>query len=461
MPLPFGVWADTGRPLEGLDEATLSAFQAAPEAGGAGSEDLAHRAGESEAHFGAIGDVDPRKLEESGWGVIFGASADQKIREALAPLIERRKAMVGDERLFRIFEGGADTAASWLEKQKVRMDVVDPMLGVPLYLMIVAPPEEISFEFQFGLDLYWSVGRLWFPTADEFRQYADSVVRYETMSEVPNARQMAVFAPRHDFDAATQLFADQVATPLVSSGMAERKKFAVQSCIDATATKDALGKIFGTSPALLFSGGHGKAFRPDDPALADGQGALVCQDWGGYGPIGRDQYFEASDLGANAHVHGLVHFLFACYGGGWPETDTFCRDGGTPKTIAPKQAIAKLPQALLAHPNGGALAVLAHIDRAWAYSFKTGRNPQIQGFRDVIGRMLNGDRMGQATDQFNMRWAALSTDLATMLDQSRGLKCDPRVLANQWVARDDARNYILFGDPAVRLRVEDMHTAFT
>ena len=80
-----------------------------------------------------------------------------------------------------------------------------------------------------------------------------------------------------------------------------------------------------------------------------------------------------------------------------------------------------------------------------------------EGFRDVIGRIMQGDRLGQATDQFNIRWAALSTELSETLDQARmGLELDPRILANQWVARDDARNYVLFGDPAVRLRVEDM-----
>ena len=100
--------------------------------------------------------------------------------------------------------------------------------------------------------------------------------------------------------------------------------------------------------------------------------------------------------------------------------------------------------------------MLAHVDRAWAYSFRTGKNAQTQGFRDVIGRMMRGDRLGQATDQFNIRWAALSTELSDNLDRARkGMVLDPRVLANQWVARDDARNYVLFGDPAVRLRASE------
>ena len=46
--------------------------------------------------------------------------------------------------------------------------------------MIVAPPDEIPFEFQFGLDLNWAVGRLWFDDEAEFGRYAESVVAYET-----------------------------------------------------------------------------------------------------------------------------------------------------------------------------------------------------------------------------------------------------------------------------------------
>ena len=83
---------------------------------------------------------------------------------------------------------------------------------------------------------------------------------------------------------------------------------------------------------------------------------------------------------ANAKVHGLIHFVFACYGGGCPEFDNFNRTAKEPARIAPKPTLAKLPQALLGR-EGGALAVLAHVERAWASSFRLGDNAQAQGFR--------------------------------------------------------------------------------
>src|SRR5258705_7562108 len=110
----------------------------------------------------------------------------------------------------------------------------------------------------------------------------------------------------------------------------------------------------------------------------------------------------------------------------------------------------RLPQQMLSHPNGCTLAVLAHIERAWAYSFQGQRGgPQIQGFRDVIGRLLRGERIGQATDMFNLRWAALSAELADRhADLLHGAEVPLKTLGNLWVARDDARNFMILGDPA-------------
>jgi hypothetical protein len=107
----------------------------------------------------------------------------------------------------------------------------------------------------------------------------------------------------------------------------------------------------------------------------------------------------------------------------------------------------------------GALAVLGHMDRAFAYSFQNDRlSPQIQDMRDVLVALLKGWRVGRATDQFNLRWTVLSAELADILrDRKNGVSSlSDAVLANRWVARDDARNYVLLGDPAVRLRVEAM-----
>jgi hypothetical protein len=409
---------------------------------------------------------------------MYGSSVDQRIKDALKPLLDRRSAEAGA--LYKEFERGngyltGDTASKWLARppRKIRMDVVNPARGVPYHVLIVAPPDEIPFEFQYGLDVYWSVGRLWFDSPEQFRQYADSVVRYETMANPPTSRHAAIFSPRHDFDKETQLFCRQVAEPLsagdsVSKPIGFQQQFQVNSFIGASASKQTLTDIFGGNisngpPALLFSGSHGMGFDLNDPRLPATQGALVCQDWGGYGNITEDHWFSAKNLAPNSKVHGLIHFLFACYGGGCPKHDNFSRQNGQPAQIAPKAQMAALPQALLSHPDGSALAVLCHVERAWAFSFQSDRGgAQTEGFRDVIDGILLGDRLGRATDQFNLRWGALSIELSEILNDIQfGRTVLPAELENRWVARDDARNYIIFGDPAVRLRVDDMAELFS
>jgi hypothetical protein len=424
------------------------------------------------------GGIDANDLTQAGWGIIFAPGVDQAIKDALSPLIEHRKA---EATPFKIFDGpdgylAGDTATEWLKRHNVRMDVVNPDLGVPFYLLLVGPPESLPFAFQYSLDIYWAVGRLWFDTAAEFRQYAESVVAYETAPTVPTSRRATLFATEHDFDAATQAFMRKVARPIGGLDAAPaapggpptpptifaRAKFPLDTVLGEQATKAGLadllrGKQKGT-PALLFSGTHGMQFEADDPRQAAAQGAIVCQDWDGFGKITEDHWFAASDLPTDARIHGMMHFFFACHGGGCAEFDNYDRLNNAPKRIAAKPFFSKLPQAMLAHPGGGALASLAHIERAWAYSFEGQRGgAQIQGFRDVVGRLLRGERIGQATDMFNVRWAAISTELSdAQNDLQRGADVPLRSLANLWVARDDARNFMIFGDPAVRLRVEDM-----
>jgi hypothetical protein len=466
---PFGVWADTGLPLNDL---SIAATAEGLRGGLEKQKALFEKRVGAQHTFGAIGDVDANDLQQSGWGILFAPGVSQEIKDALQPLIQHRKHAAEP---FVIFDGDSGVVAgespqAWLARKKVRLDIVDPANGIPYYLLLVGPPDSLPFEFQYMLDIYWAVGRLWFDTADEFRQYAESVVQYETAASVPTSKNVAVFATEHDFDPATQLFTRNVVQPLCKGEgdpprrrIGERQKFGLQPLLGEDATKAALSALlqgkagFGT-PSLLFSGSHGMAFRENDRRQATDQGAIVCQDWSGYGAITEDEWFAAHDVPQDAKVHGMMHVLFACYGGGCPEFDNFDRMNSKPARIAPKPFFSRLPARLLSHPNGGALAVLAHIERAWTYSFQDDAGTsQVQGFRDVIGRLLRGERIGQATDAFNVRWAALSVQLS---DAEYGLRLGADIpldrIGRMWIARDDARNFMILGDPACRIRTGDL-----
>jgi hypothetical protein len=347
----------------------------------------------------------------------------------------------------------------------VGLTLVDPALGVPVYLMLVGSPDQISFEFQYLLDTYWCVGRLDFPSAAEYRAYAERVVAYENSPSIPQRRQAAIFATMHPGDRPTGLFHNQVALPLLRGSDKIRplgQKFQIEPLLAAEATKENLaallqGKRTGAPPALLFSGSHGLAFPLSDTEQAVKQGAILCQDFPGSGPVDRDHYFAASDLPPGASLLGMIHFLFGCYGGGCPKYDTFSRRrDGSPKQIMADTVVARLPQKILA---AGGLAVLAHIDRAWACSFQNSQAaPQVQEFRTVLVKLMQGQRIGLATDELNLRWAVLSAELSmTMASARTAAACvSTAEVANRWVARNDARNYVILGDPAVRLRVECM-----
>lgn len=470
--LCLGVSAQTGRPLPDVTPAGLSSLVGREEKPDPERTILERRADPAEASFGVIAEIqDPNDLAEAGWGVVFACDCDPAIRQALQPLLEHRRAQAGE--LFKVLEGPApgESATDWIARNGATLDVVDPYKGIPYFLLLIGSPESIPFEFQYKLDIYWAVGRLFFPSTDEYARYAEGVVAYETAPVVKTRRQVALFATEHDFDVATRLFTNKVAKPLVSpaghyGALGSKQKFALRPYLGADATKENLGKILMGQdnegvPALLFSGTHGMAFALDDARQSATQGALVCQDWPGYGSIAADHWFAAADLPAAADLSGLIHFCFACYSGGCPREDDFARTAAGPRPIAERPMIARLPQALLAHPGGGALASLGHIDRAWAYSFTSERNSgQEQGMRDVLARILAGQRIGHATDQFNIRWGALSTDLTELLqDMKFGRQVPDRELAQRWIARDDARNYCILGDPAVRLRVDAMSAA--
>jgi len=166
---------------------------------------------------------------------------------------------------------------------------------------------------------------------------------------------------------------------------------------------------------------------------------------------------SGDDVPADGKFQGMIAFLFACYGGGCPAEDNFFfNEDGSKIAVAPAPLVARLPQALLSR---GALAVIAHVDRAFTYTFEDLEGtPQCQTLRTPLELLMKGQPVGLAADALNLQWSTLAAQLGEALGGSVPVAKGPQTpfIANLYIARDDARNYIVLGDPAVRLRVKDL-----
>jgi hypothetical protein len=200
-----------------------------------------------------------------------------------------------------------------------------------------------------------------------------------------------------------------------------------------------------------------------EPGAADQrqiQGALLCQDWQGPGHPTDGCFLAGDHLPDAGGSSPRIVFLFACYGGGTPaqNDDAFRDDPRASRRLAPRGFVARLPQRLLSR---GTLAVIAHVDVAWSWSFHYGAaGPQPTTFEGTVDRLLLGARVGHATAHLNLRYAEMATLLGTLRSRREaGMPVDPRQLVDRWTATHDARNYVVLGDPAVRIPVSQPRRA--
>ena len=408
---------------------------------------------------------DPRDLAEMGWGVVFAAAdpTAAAVRDALRPLLELRRDQACREGrpLYRELwcdEGyrAGESKQAFLARHGVGPGPADPD-RMPFYLLLVGDPEALPYSFQYQLDVRYAVGRLWFETLEEYDRYARSVVAAERGAGRREPR-VALFAPRHPDDPKTALTVARLARPLADWLAARHPAWMTEAAFGDDATKARLGRWLGgdETPALLFTASHGLLFPEGHPRQRPFQGALVCREWPGprawSGPIPVEQAFSADDVGDDASPHGLIAFHFACYSAGTPAHDDFS-PARPPARLAPQGFLARLPQRLLGHPRGGALAVVGHIERAWECSIEWPESGHRTGvFADALDRLLRGYPIGAAMQPFGERYAELSSDLSVELAAMvHGGGPDETTLAAMWTACNDARNYTVVGDPAVRL----------
>jgi hypothetical protein len=475
LPYPLLVNALTGAAGPALTLANLAGLSA--DLPGAGQRIA------NSTHLGTDYSVDdPNDLTQAGWGIIFASDADPAIIAQLQPMIDLRQSQVQDSHLFKVFSGTANggvipgqTAASWAQQRGVSLTAaVDPYQGgVPFYLLIVGSPDRIPFEFQALLKMQWAVGRLAFDDVEDYGRYAQAVVQYESAAFHPIQRKnAAVWVTRNPGDLATAMLSGAISQDFLdpSNPLGVQRQFNLDAFPNEKATKQKLvdilrGNLPGGPPAVFFTGSHGCDYSGADPATQRlMQGSLMTQEWIPGTPASPANQFSANDIPADARLQGTVGFLFACFSGGCPADNSYYfNSNGSPIPLAPAPIVSRLPQALLSR---GALAVIAHVDMAFPYAFQdVSGTPQTQALRTPLELLMRGKRTGLAADSLSILWSSLSAQLGLALGSNTaanppgGAAANPSSsapLAQLTIARDDARNYIVLGDPATKLRIADL-----
>ncbi len=433
-------------------------------------------------HYGLKAGLDSRDLAQAGWGVIFSRETDPALRQALSPLLNLRHEQAGPN--FRSFSGEQaphpdESKLDFLARHGVGPGPVDPN-KVPYYLLIVASPEQISYSFQCQLDVQHAVGRIYFECLEDYANYARSVVTVET-GKVRLPRRLSLFAP--DYDPQTARSAKHLVRPLLSELTESRPDWQITSHQGDQADKAQLARLLGgpETPALLFTASHGEFLEFGRPDQYRDMGAIHCQDGNEHSLLDirrgklRNYYFAGADLNEDSRLLGMLCFQFGCYTAGTPQYDEFGTYDATfknakneafdrrpsgPVALAKKPFVASLPMGMLAHPGGGALAVIGHVDRAWTFSFSWPKaGPQTTVFESTLTALLDGYPVGAALEYFNLRYAELATELTRRLDLiDMGKRYDARELVRLWAMHHDARGYVIVGDPAVRLSLSDKGT---
>ena len=315
-------------------------------------------------------------------------------------------------------------------------------------------------------------GRLDFDDLSDLAQYVEKVIRLEKAPDPTVKREVVLFAPDGGTDDATYFSREYMVDPLTEYIAA--KGFRTTALTGHDASKHKLAQAFaGASPALVYTASHGlgppRKERPTDANHPLEQqkrynGAICCQS---AGELTLRDLFTGDDVpSTEPFLEGSVFFQFACFGCGTPAQSDYAHwFNGIPENYADEDLTAALPKRLIAHPRGP-VAYVGHLDTAFLLGFAVENEMQIgnrwhnriQPFVTAVTRLLEVQPSGLAMKDMSDRYSMYNALLTNAYDQQRRgtLAEDPQTSArfvDKWIARADAQNYMVFGDPAAKLRI--------
>lgn len=463
MGLDFG-----GNPLfEPMDEEVVAkALVAAMEPNAKSVQNLTRTTAEAVSFRGEIErtTLDPGDPRVAGWTFLVNSADPQRneIETILEPLAEHRGMADPKEPLLYNSES-SDEWFDWLEDNYYALELEEKQ--VPQYLLIVGGADQVPFRFQSILDTVANVGRVDFDTLDDLKHYADKLIRIETATTPLVTKEAILFAPDGGLPDPTYFSREYMIQPLAEH-IEDELGFATHTIIGDDATKKNLkDALSAKNPAIVYTASHGLG-ATDEPFDTQKRynGAICCQH---RGVLTLDSLFSADDVPLDQpFLEGSVFFQFACFGYGTPaESDYAHWLTEVPEQYTDADFVAALPKRLLAHPRGP-IAFIGHLDTAFLHGFADVEDPfilerwhtRIAPFVKAVDQLLGVQPSGLAMHDMNMRYSVCSAMITNTYDrQRRGrLTWTPRLEArflDNWITRGDAQNYMIFGDPAVRLRI--------
>ena len=410
---------------------------------------------------------DWRDPVKAGWGVIFHEEESCLIKQALEPLLQKRSKTVAPHFREMIYKQG-ESKNGFLGRYGVGPGPVEPT-RVPYYLLIVGPPTRIPFSIQYMLSTRYAVGRLCLDTPEEYAQYAQNICSLEE-DDTRGPKRMAFFGVENPDDPLTEMSNQWLMNPL--SRILDEKKpedWQIDTFIGKNADKSQLQRLLGgsQSPALLFTTSHGIQLREPPHLQKQIQGSIICSDWPGpawQGQLQRAHYFSHLDVGEQGDLRGMISFHFGCYTGGTPRYDSFFKDPREQEAdhgdaaeppenplLAEEPFVARLPQRLLARKKGLS-AVVAHVDQAFPHSFFWDETlNQTLVFQQLFLELMKGSPVGFAMKVISRRCSDIEMELMTGQEMDPGWVSSPDEKAKLWIGYQDAKNYVILGDPLARV----------
>lgn len=363
----------------------------------------------------------------------------------------------------------------------------------PFYVLVAGSPAKIPFALEQHLVAgEHAAGRLAFSSIDHYGVYARKVVAWEPDEDFPMKPRkgvpVGIFATDHGAGDATHESLRHMAQPFLST-LTQDASRPVVARVKGEATRAALSSLLGrgvdgfTGPRLLFSATHGLAIpgagRNSERERLERQGAILCQN-GVH--LGDEDTLDAAGLANGAALAGGIWVMHACFGAGTPRASEFSRVLHDPSYSGFHQGgpfVAALPTRLLENEDGP-LAVVGHLDPSFVHAFSDPNGvggERSNAIYSILHGLLRGTRVGIAisalpatANRYGTVLFDIDREVARILGKglidadaaevaaaiAAAKEGDPlrtvkERLVDYAVSRNDFKNFLILGDPAVKL----------